>query len=153
MAERKPPQNLEAEMSVLGCAFLTNYALDKICEELDEEMFVSEANKRIFNAICSLHQNNIPLDSATVKNEIEKKGSINIIGGIEYLSEVIDSVITASNVDYYIEIVREKALRRKLIEVTNKITSSAYDEDSDTNDLIDDAEKKILSVTKSRKAV
>ena len=152
MAERKPPQNLEAEMSVLGCAFLTSYALDKICEELDEDMFISEPNKRIFSAIKNLHQNNIPLDSATVKNEIEKKGSINTIGGIEYLSEVIDSVITASNVDYYIDIVREKALRRKLIDVTNSITTFAYDEDSDTNDLIDDAEKKIFSVTKARKA-
>lgn len=152
MAERKLPQNLEAEMAVLGCSFLTNYALDKVCEELDSDMFISEPNKRIFDAIKSLHQSKIPLDSATVKNEIEKKGSINLIGGIEYLSEVIDSVITAANVDYYIDIVREKALRRKLIDVTNTITSSAYDEEENTNDLIDDAERKIFSVTKARKA-
>ena len=96
MAERKLPQNLEAEMAVLGCSFLTNYALDKVCEELDSDMFISEPNRRIFDAIKSLHQSKIPLDSATVKNEIEKKGSINLIGGIEYLSEVIDSVITAA---------------------------------------------------------
>ena len=152
MAERKLPQNLEAEMAVLGCSFLTNYALDKVCEELDSDMFISEPNRRIFDAIKSLHQSKIPLDSATVKNEIEKKGSINIIGGIEYLSEVIDSVITAANVDYYIDIVREKALRRKLIDVINTITSSAYDEEENTNDLIDDAERKIFSVTKARKA-
>ena len=152
MAERKVPQNLEAEMAVLGCSFLTNYALDKVCEELDSDMFISEPNRRIFDAIKSLHQSKIPLDSATVKNEIEKKGSINLIGGIEYLSEVIDSVITAANVDYYIDIVREKALRRKLIDVTNTITSSAYDEEENTNDLIDDAERKIFSVTKARKA-
>ena len=152
MAERKLPQNLEAEMAVLGCTFLTNYALDKVCEELDSDMFISEPNRRIFDAIKSLHQSKIPLDSATVKNEIEKKGSINLIGGIEYLSEVIDSVITAANVDYYIDIVREKALRRKLIDVTNTITSSAYDEEENTNDLIDDAERKIFSVTKARKA-
>ena len=152
MAERTVPQNLEAEMAVLGCSFLTNYALDKVCEELDSDMFISEPNRRIFDAIKSLHQSKIPLDSATVKNEIEKKGSINLIGGIEYLSEVIDSVITAANVDYYIDIVREKALRRKLIDVTNAITSSAYDEEENTNDLIDDAERKIFSVTKARKA-
>lgn len=152
MAERKLPQNLEAEMAVLGCSFLTNYALDKVCEELDSDMFISEPNRRIFDAIKSLHQSKIPLDSATVKNEIEKKGSINLIGGIEYLSEVIDSVITAANVDYYIDIVREKALRRKLIDVTNTITSSAYDEEENTNDLIDEAERKIFSVTKARKA-
>lgn len=152
MAERKLPQNLEAEMNVLGCAFLTKYALEKVCEELNEDMFFSDANKRIFEAISSLHQNKIPLDSATVKNEIEKKGSINAIGGIEYLSEVIDSVITAANVDYYIDIVRDKALRRNLIDVTTNITTNAYNEDSDTNDIIDDAEKRIFSVTKARKA-
>ncbi len=152
MIERKVPQNLEAEMAVLGSAFLTGYALDKICEELQPEMFFSTANQRIFEAIYELHQNKIPLDSATVKNEIEKKGSINTIGGIEYLSEVIDSVITAANVDYYIDIIREKALRRKLIDVTNKISSNAYNEEEDTNDIIDDAEQKIFSVTKARKA-
>lgn len=152
MAERKLPQNLEAEMNVLGCAFLTGNALDKVCEELDEDMFFSEANRRIFEAIKNLHQNKIPLDSATVKNEIEKKGSINGIGGIEYLSDVIDSVITAANIDYYIDIVREKALRRKLIDVTTGITTNAYNEEEDTNDLIEDAEKKIFSVTKARKA-
>ena len=152
MIERKFPQNLEAEMAVLGSAFLTNYALEKICEELIPEMFLSVQNKRIFEAIYDLHQNKIPLDSATVKNEIEKKGSINAIGGIEYLSEVIESVITAANIDYYIDIIREKALRRKLIEVTNHISNSAYNEEEDTNDIIDDAEKKIFSVTKARKA-
>ena len=71
MAERKMPQNLEAEMMALGCAFLTRYACDKVCEDLD--MFISETNRRIFDAIKSLHQSKIPLDSATVKNEIEKK--------------------------------------------------------------------------------
>ena len=152
MAERIMPQNLDAEMNALGCAFLTPYALDKVCEELSADMFFSEANKRIFEAIKSLHQNKIPLDSATVKNEIEKKGSINGIGGIEYLSDVIDSVISAANIDYYIDIVRDKALRRKLIDTTNAITTNAYNEEEDTNDLIDDAEKKIFSVTKMRKA-
>ncbi|MDD4187975.1 MAG: replicative DNA helicase [Bacilli bacterium] len=152
MFERKLPQNLEAEMAVLGSTFLTNYALDKACEELTSDMFVSAANKRIFDAIYDLHESKTPLDSATVKNEIEKKGSINNIGGIEYLSEVIASVITAANIDYYIAIVREKALRRKLIEVTNAISVNAYNEEEDTNEIIDDAEKKIFAVTKARKA-
>jgi replicative DNA helicase len=152
MAERKLPQNIEAEMCVLGCTFLTTYALDKVCEELSSDMFLSEPNKRVFEAIYSLHQNKVPLDSATLKNEIEKKGPIGSIGGIEYISEIIDSVITAANVDYYIDIVREKALRRKLIDATTEITTDAYNEEENTNDLIDDAEKKIFSVTKARKA-
>lgn len=152
MAERKMPQNLEAEMAILGSCFLSSYALDKVCEEVSSDMFYSEANKKIFEAIYELHQRKTPLDSTTLVNEIEKRDNISVIGGVEYLSEVIDSVITAANVDYYIDIVREKALRRKLIEVTTQITSSAFDEESDTNDIIDNAEKNIFSVTKARKA-
>ncbi len=152
MIERKMPHNIEAEMAALGSAFLTNYALGKICEELHPDMFYSEKNKRIFEAISELHQNKIPLDSATVKNEIEKKGNISVIGGLEYLSEVIDSVITAANIDHYIDIIREKALRRKLINVTNDINVSAYNEEEDTNEIIDDAEQKIFTVTKARKS-
>lgn len=151
MAERKMPQNIEAEMSILGSCFLSTYALDKVCEELTSDMFYCEANKKIFESIYSLHQNKIPLDSTTLINEIEKHENINSIGGIEYLSEVIDSVITAANIDYYIDIVREKSLRRKLVEVSTSITTSAFDEETDTNEVIDDAEKNIFNVTKSRK--
>ena len=152
MAERKMPQNLEAEMSILGACFLSTYALDKVCEEVTPDMFYSEANKKIYEAIFSLHQNKIPLDSTVLVNEIEKHDNINSIGGLEYLGEVIDSVITAANIDYYIDIVREKALRRKLVEVSTNITTSAFDEETEINDIIDNAEKSIFSVTKSRKA-
>ena len=152
MAERKLPQNLDAEMAILGSCFLSSYALDKVCEEVTEDMFFSDANKKIFSAIYELHQNKIPLDTTMLINEIEKRDNINTIGGVEYLSEVVDSVITAANIDYYIEIVREKALRRKLIEVSTSITTSAFDEDSETNDIIDNAEKNIFSVTQARKA-
>ncbi len=152
MAERKMPQNLEAEMSVLGCCFISSVALDKVCEEVSSDMFFSEANKKIFEAIYELHKNKIPIDSTTLTNEIEKTENINSIGGIEYLSEVIDSVITAANIDYYIDIVRDKALRRKLIEANTTIITNAYDEENETNELIENAEKSIFSVTKARKA-
>lgn len=152
MAERKMPQNLEAEMSILGSCFLSSYALDKVCEEVTSEMFYHDANKKIFEAIYELHENKVPLDTTTLVNEIEKRDNINTIGGLEYLSEVVDSVITAANIDYYIDIVREKALRRKLIEVSTMITTSAFDEDTETNDIIDNAEKNIFNVTKARKA-
>ena len=150
MAERKLPQNIEAEMAVLGCAFLTDYAKDKVCEELSVDMFLVEANKRIFEAIYELFQKKAPLDSATVTNEISKKVSINSIGGIEYLSEVVDSVISAANVDHYISIVKDKALRRALINVTNDINVEAYDEERETSEVIDAAEQKLLKVTKQR---
>ena len=101
MAERKMPQNLEAEMSILGACFLSTYAFDKVCEEVTSDMFYSEANKKIFEALYKLHQEKIPLDSTVLVNEIEKHDNINTIGGLEYLGEVIDSVITAANIDYY----------------------------------------------------
>lgn len=152
MAERKLPQNLEAEMSILGSCFLSSYALDKVCEEVTEDMFFSDANKKIFASIYELHQNKVPIDTTMLINEIEKRDNINTIGGVEYLSEVVDSVITAANIDYYIDIVREKALRRKLIEVSTSITTSAFEEELETNDIIDNAEKNIFSVTQARKA-
>ena len=152
METRKLPQNLEAEMSLLGACFLSSYALDKVCEEVTKDMFFSDANKKIFSAIYNLHENKIPLDTTVLIDEIEKHDNINSIGGVDYLSDVIDSVITAANVDYYIDIVREKALRRKLAEVSTSITTSCFDEATETNEIIDNAEKSIFSVTKARKA-
>ena len=152
MEGRKIPQNLEAEMSALGSCFLSSYALDKVCEELNKDMFFSDANKKIFEAIYNLHQEKKPLDTTVLINEIEKYDNINSLGGVDYLSDVIDSVATASNIDYYIDIIREKALRRKLAEVSTSITTSCYDEKTETNDIIDNAEKSIFSVTKARKS-
>ena len=107
MPARKMPQNLEAEMSVLGVAFLNKNSLTKICEELYSDMFYSEANKKLFEAIKSCYDQKIPIDITTVKEELDKKKNLNAIGGIEYISDVIDSVATAANLDYYIKIVKE----------------------------------------------
>ena len=152
MAERKSPQNLEAEMAVLSACLLMKSAADKVSEEMIPEMFFSDANKKIFEAIFNLHENKKPIDMMTLTNELEKNNSLALIGGIEYLSEVVDSIVSAANLDYYINIVQEKYLRRRLIEVSTNITTSAYEEDSDTSEVIDNAEKQIFTVTKERKA-
>jgi len=151
MATRRMPQNLEAEMSVLGVAFLNEYAMEKIVEEIDCEMFFSEANQKIFEALKSLHKESTPIDITTVKNELDKQKNLNAIGGIEYLSEVIDSVATTANLEYYIQIVREKATRRKLINTATNIITDTYEEDKDLTMLLDRAEKNILNVVKTRK--
>ena len=105
MPARTMPNNLDAEKSVLGCAFLSKNSLTKICEDLYSEMFYSEANQKIFEAIKSCYDQKIPIDITTVMEELDKKKNLSAIGGIEYLSEVIDSVPTAANLDYYIKIV------------------------------------------------
>lgn len=149
---RDEPKNLEAEMAVLGCGFLSSYALEKMCEELTSDMFYDKKNASIFNAMNEIHKRKEPMDATILKNEIEKVTPINTIGGVEYLSEVIDSVVSASNVDSYINIIREKNLRRSLIKVCESIENTARDEISDTNSIIESAEKQIFNVTKARKS-
>ena len=150
MPTRKMPQNLEAEMSVLSVAFLNNSALTKICEDLYPDMFYSEQNRKLFEAIRSLYNNKTPLDITTLVNELDKRKDLNAIGGIEYISEVIDREATAANLDYYIKIIREKALMRNLIDTATNIITTAYDEEEEVTDILDDAEKKILNIVKER---
>jgi len=152
MATRKMPQNLDAEMSVLSACLLMPSAADKVCEELFPEMFFSEANRKIFEAIFNLHENKKPIDMTTLTNELEKNNTLALIGGLEYLSDVVDAIVSAANLEYYINIVQEKYLRRRLIEVSTDITTSAYEESTDTNEVVDEAEKQIFTVTKERKA-
>ena len=152
MTARKMPQNLEAEMSVLSACLLMPSATDKVCEEMSAEMFFSEPNRKIFEAIFNLHENKKPVDMTTLTNELEKNNALALIGGLEYLSDVVDSIVSAANLEYYMAIVQEKYLRRRLIEVSTDITTSAYEEESDTNEVVDNAEKQIFTVTKERKS-
>ena len=151
MATRNMPQNLEAEMSILGVAFLDKNSLSKICEEVTPDMFYSDANRKIFEAINNLYEEKTPIDATTLAEELDKKKNLGAIGGLEYISEVIDSVATSSNLDYYINIVKEKATLRNLIETATDIVTSAYDDSDNVVGVLDNAEKNILNVVRSRK--
>lgn len=146
---RTMPSNNEAEMSILGIAFLDKYLVDKVCEEVNADMFYDERNKYLFEAIDELHKEGTPVDARTIKEELDKKKRLNAIGGMEYISEVIDSVITSANLDYYIKIIKEHATRRNLITTATEIVTMSYDEE-DINSLIDQAERDILKVVKAR---
>ena len=150
MPVRTMPNNLDAEKSVLGCAFLSKNSLTKICEDLYSDMFYSEQNQKIFEAIKRCYDNKVPIDITTVMDELEKKKDLSAIGGLDYLSEVIDSVPTAANLDYYIKIVKDKAVMRNLIETATDIVTDAYEEGDVITHLLDNAEKKILNVVKER---
>ena len=142
------PQNLEAEMSVLGVAFINENDVNHIVEEVTVDMFFDERNRYIFNAIKNLYDNKTPIDIMTVKNELDKDKKLNSVG-LDYLSEVIDSVISSANLDFYIKIVKDYAIRRNLIETANEIINNTY-EDEDVTKLLDSAEKNILNVVKAR---
>lgn len=145
---RVMPQNKEAEMSVLGVAFINPLDVAKIVEEVTADMFFDERNKYIFNAIKTLHENKNPIDITTLKNELDKDKKLNAVG-LDYLSEVIDSVVTSANLEFYIKIVKDYAIRRNLIETANEIVTQTYD-DEDVNHLLDSAEKNILNVVRAR---
>ncbi|MBQ7031246.1 MAG: replicative DNA helicase [Bacilli bacterium] len=146
---RVMPSNKEAEMSVLGVTFIDNSLIDSICEEVRADMFFDERNKFLFEAVNELHKNGVPVDAGMVKEELDKKKRLSAVGGIEYISEVIDSVITTANLSYYIEILKENATRRNLINAATEIVTEAYDEE-DVTTVLDNAERNILNVVKVR---
>ena len=145
---RKMPQNLEAEMSVLGVAFLNAGDVQKIVEEVTADMFFDERNRIIFNAIKNLHDSRTPIDITTIKDELDKDKKLNTVG-LDYLTDVIDSVVTTANLDFYIKIIRDYAIRRNLIETATDIINTTY-EDENITTLLDTAEKNILNVVRAR---
>jgi len=151
MQERVLPHNIEAEQSVIGAMFLSKYAINRATEELYPELFYLDSHAKIFEVIKELSDDKKPIDITTVVELLNSKKYLDKIGGVEYLTEVVNSVPSAANVDYYIEIVRDKAILRRLIDVSTEITTSSYDAKDSTNEILDNAEKQILSVIKNRK--
>ena len=151
MQERVLPHNIEAEQSVIGAMFLSKYAINRATEELYPELFYLDSHAKIFEVIKDLADNKKPIDLTTVIEELNTKKYLDKIGGVEYLTEIVNSVPSAANVDYYIEIVRDKAILRRLIDVSTEITTSSYDAIGSTNEILDNAEKQILTVIKNRK--
>lgn len=146
------PNNLEAEESVLGSCFLSKYALQKAAETLSPESFYSDKNSKIFQTMLSLLEENTPIDITTITSYLKKKKELTEVGGVEYLTEVIDYVPTASNVDYYIKIVEDSAIIRNLIQTAESIAEEGYNHEDEINEILDSSEKKILNVVKKRSA-
>ena len=140
MPQRAMPNNLEAEESVLGACFLSKYALQKASENLTQESFYSDKNGKIFAAMTSLADEATPIDITTVTSYLKKKNELNEVGGVEYLTEVLNFVPTASNIDYYIQGVQESAILRNLIETAQEIASSGYSTDELVNEILDNSE-------------
>ena len=152
MVNKVMPNNLEAEESVLGACFLSKYALQKATENLLPESFYNEKNAKIFSSMIALQEEKTPIDLTTITSYLKKKNELNEVGGVEYLTEVLNFVPTASNVDYYIQTVEENAILRRLIETANEIATEGYRNDESINEILDSSEKKILSIVKNRKS-
>ena len=151
MKEKIIPHSIEAEQAVLGSMFLTKYALQKGIESLNENLFYLDSHSKIFSVIRDLAENSKPIDIMTVSEELKKRNLLNTVGGIEYLTEVARSVPTAANIEEYIRIVEEKAILRRLIDEGTAIVTDAYNSTNSINEILDNAETKILNVVKTRK--
>ena len=151
MERREVPYSLEAEQSVLGSAFLSKDALTKICDDLNEDDFYLDSHKIIFSVLKDLHEEGIPVDITIVTDRLESSGELTKIGNVDYLVEIANFVPTASNVEYYINIVHDKSVLRKLIEVSNEISSESYTFDGPINNALDSAEAKIFNIVNKRK--
>ena len=152
MAIRTLPNNLEAEESVLGACFLSKYALQKANETLLPESFYSEKNAKIYSAMLNLQEEGTPIDITTVTSMLKKKNELTEVGGVEYLTELLNIVPTASNVDYYIKIVDETSTIRGLIKTAEEIAEEGYNPEESINEILDNSEKKILNIVKKRTA-
>ncbi len=152
MPVKEIPNDLTAEQSVLGSMFLSQFAMQKACDALTEESFYFDSNAKIFKTIKEMYNKKIPIDMTTLMTELKNKDLLTQVGGIEYLTEVFNTVPTAANVEQYIKIVEDTSLLRKLIEVSTNITTDAYDKSQDINTTMDEAERKILSIVKNRRS-
>ncbi len=152
MPTRALPNNLEAEESVLGACFLSKYALQKAAESLTPESFYSDKNSKIFSTMLSLLDEKTPIDITTVTSYLKKKNELTEVGGVEYLTEVLNYVPTASNIDFYIQNVEESYILRNLISTAEEIAEEGYKTDETVNEILDNSEKKILGIIKNRKS-
>ena len=149
---RSVPNSKEAEQAVLSAMFLSKNAQDIAFEMLDESAFYYDNNRKIYLALKSLYDGNIPIDMTTITNELKNKGYLEEIGGVIYLTEVLNTESTAANINYYLKIVQDDSLLRRLIEVSNDVNQMGYNTDKDVSETLDEAERKILSIVKDRRS-
>ncbi|HEU4460025.1 MAG TPA: replicative DNA helicase [Methylibium sp.] len=144
---RVPPNSVEAEQSVLGALLLESNAWDRVADVLIESDFYRHEHKLIFSAIGALVDKSQPADVITVLEKLQSTGKADDAGGIAYLNALAQSVPSASNIRRYAEIVREKAVLRKLIEASDEIATAAFNtQGRAVTQIVDEAEGKILKI-------
>jgi replicative DNA helicase len=150
MIDKLPPQNIEAEQSVLGAIIFDNEAMAKALEILSPEDFYKDSHRRIFNSMIELFERNEPIDMITLSDHLKKAGIFESVGGISYLSYLANTVPTSANIRHHATIVREKAILRSLIQVSTMITSKVFEDSSDADGVVDYAERLIFEIADRR---
>ena len=148
--DRLPPSNLEAERAVLGSCLLDRDALVDVTEFLSPDDFYDLNYRDVYNVILEMTQRSKPVDMLTLSAELSDRGLLEKLGGQSFLAAIVDSTPTAANAEYHARIVRDKAVRRRLISAGNAITRMGYEEGKDLSELLEDAERLVFEVSKTR---
>lgn len=151
MDSRIPPQNIEAEQSVLGAMMLDKEAIAKASEILTSEDFYREAHRVIFNAMLELYNKNEAVDMVTITDILRRDNKLEDIGGIAYITALANVVPTAANVKYHADIIAEKSVLRQLVRVSTEIATMGYEGSDDVGVLLDTAESRILEISNRKK--
>ncbi|RAL23389.1 replicative DNA helicase [Thermoflavimicrobium daqui] len=149
-ADRLPPHNIEAEQAVLGAILIEPSVLIMVNERLRAEDFYRQGHQKLFQVMNDLAQKGEPVDLVTLTAELQDRKWLEEVGGVAYLTELAGIVPTAANVDYYAQIVEEKATLRRLIRTATQIAASGYSGGEDVADVINEAEKSILEISQRR---
>lgn len=143
---RIPPHNLEAEQSILGALLIDRNALSEVSGRLRTDAFYLEKHREIYDAIMSLYEESLPVDIITVSDELQRRGTLDKIGGVDYIAQLSGSVLTTANISHYVSIIEDKALLRNLIKESGKIMDMCYQGTMEGTDVLSEAEKGIFDI-------
>ena len=142
-----PPQDIEAEKSLLGAVMLSDTILPEILTIIKAKDFYEDRHQTIFGAMCDLYDQHKPIDLLTLTSELKSQKKLKDVGGAPYLAELTNFVQTASHAKAYADIIRKAAVRRRLIEAGNKISAKAFEDDADIDNLVGEAERDLFEVS------
>jgi len=145
-----PPQNVDAEASLLGAVLIDSDAIVRVADAVNIDDFYDERHQRIYEAIKKLYEKHKPIDVLTLSNQLKEDSFLDVVGGAAYLTELTNYVPTAAHVEHYAEIVAQKAIRRRLIKASQDIVGLGYDESKSVQDLIEEAETQLFQVSQQQ---
>jgi replicative DNA helicase len=145
-----PPQSIEAEMSILGGILLDNNAINRALEILVPDDLYRESHRKIFRAMIELSERGEPCDLITLTSILKQKGELEEVGGGAYLATLVDYVPTAANIAYYCKIAKEKGISRTLINACTELVTRGYSDDTDVEELLDNAQKVIFEISEKK---
>ncbi|MBL6722550.1 MAG: replicative DNA helicase [Candidatus Margulisbacteria bacterium] len=149
MSNRVPPQSIDAEQSILGALMISKDAIASVLGQIQPDDFYVSRHSELYKAILSLYQKNEAIDVVTIVDELNKLNTLEKAGGKEYTVDILNAVPTAANVHYYVDIVKEKSILRKMIASGTSIVSKAFEDSEETDELLNGAIKDLMEISKS----